>query len=349
MAKKQITFADKAKALKLKYTRAEWDPLERKDFLAEMEKLKNEQEEARAAQGIADHADSMDEQEQSGQPEEQENAMGGKLYPYGGYDNTDPSQVHPVDFSNLNANQFIQNKYTAPGTTNLVNASANNLNTLKDKYMLPTTSATPFAISAGASAIGDIASIINANKTMPRSVTLPRMSATKINLDPQRNALQRGYNTASNVMLRNSRDAGNPANAYANQIAGTSQLMDSFGNQMGQSYMNEANVNAQYQNNASQTNAEIGSREAITSAQLLQQRGQVQRQYINSLSQTIPMAMRDFNQQSNQTNTINMMGKDYGRYEKFNPNETWAQRWARLNNNSQGYVENRYGVKQNNG
>lgn len=349
MAKKVMTYADQAKKIKASYTRADFDPLERKDMLKELAELRDEQEQVRAAQGIADYANSKDKEETQGQPEETEQAMGGKLYPYGGYDNTDPSQVHPVDFSNLNANQFIQNKYTAPGTTNLVNASANNLNTLKDQYMLPTTSATPFAISAGASAIGDIASLYNANKTMPKSVTLPRMNATKINLDPQRNALQRGYNTASNTMLRNSRDVSNPSNAYANQIAGTSQLMDSFGNQMGQSYMSEANTNAQYQNSANQVNAEIGSREAITSAQLLQQRGQVQRQYINSLSQTLPMAMRDFNQQSNQTNTINMMGKDYGRYEKFNPNETWAQRWARLNNNSQGYVENRYGVKQNNG
>jgi hypothetical protein len=105
--------------------------------------------------------------------------------------------------------------------------------------------------------------------------------------------------------------------------------------------MNEANQNAQYGQQAGMYNAQTGAQEALQNAQLQQQNAQLQGQYINSLSQTIPMAMRDYRQQANDAATLSMMGKDYGVYDKINPNETFKQRLARLMNTGERQIVNR--------
>jgi hypothetical protein len=326
--KKQKSFADVAKDIKKRYTRADFDPIERRDMEKELRKLRDEQEEERSIMDISKHANNMDKVD------------GGDL-------NTGVGNIGGMNqrlFSMMP--QFGQykteiGKYNPIGGNKLVDASSNNLNTLSNKYGLPQTSMFPFAVSAGMSAIGDITGMRYMNKNMPSNVNLPRVNASTINLQPQREALQRGYNTASNTMLKNSRDVSSPGNAYANQIAGISGLTDSLGTQMGSSFMNEENTNAQIKNRASEANAEIGSREAIMNAQLKGNKAQVKGQYINSLANTIPLALRDYNQQASQTNWLNTQGKDYGVYEKVNPNETFAQYLARLNNNSKKYIKNR--------
>jgi hypothetical protein len=200
----------------------------------------------------------------------------------------------------------------------------------------------PTAISAASSVIGDIAGLRNTRKNMPSNVSLPRIAPSNVSLEPQRNALQRSYNTASNVALRNSRDVSSPANAYANQIAGISALTDSLGTQMGQSYMNEANTNAQMNQQTNIKNAEIGSQEALQNIQLQGNKVNTENQYINSLSQTIPSALRDYRQQVDQTNMINTMGLNYGVYQKYNPNMNSWQRFV------QGLQGNKYSVLNKN-
>lgn len=314
MKKKEKTFAERARDLKKLYPRSEWDPIERRDLEKSMRKLRDEQEETRAAMGIADHANTMDQNEQEGQ-EGQEFAIGGDL-------NTGVGNIGDM-------NQQLFNSMPDLGvnpSNNLVDASANNLQTLGTKFQSPETSLWPSAISAASSVIGDVAGLMNYNKNMPKSISLPRLAPTKINLQPQREALQRGYNTTSNTMLRNSRDVSSPGNAYANQIAGLSALTDSLGNQMGQSYMNEANTNAQLALQTGNRNTEIGSREVMTNLGLKENRINTQNQYINSLSQTIPMALRDYRQQANDTNMVDMSGKDFGLYSRYNPNMTFAEK-----------------------
>lgn len=303
--KKQKTYADVAKEIRAKYTRADWDKIERRDMMKELSALRDEQEEYRAIIGV----------DQVSQEENDINKHG-----YAG----DQYIEGTGNIGGMNQHLADMNSLKLPNS--LVNASQNNLNTLSQKFQMPQTSILPYAISAGASAIGDIVGLRNINKNMPKSVNLPRITPTTINLQPQREAIQRGYNTATNIALRNSRDISSPANAYANQMAGLSTLTDSYGTQMGQSYMNEASTNAQFANHASQTNAEIGTREALTNAQLKQNRVGAQNQYINSLSETIPMALRDYRQQSNETNMINTMGKEFGVYQKYNPNMTFMEK-----------------------
>jgi hypothetical protein len=314
MKKKQKTFADRAKEIKNKYSRAEWDAIERHDMMVELSKLRDEQEQVRAVMGIADGADQLD-------TEEKEFAIGG----YG---------VGNIGAMNQRLDPRMQNNMfptfgTSPDTNTLVNADKNALaalNTPSTKYEPLSASVWPSVVSAGASAIGDIAGLMYTKNHMPKSVSLPRVAPTRVNLQPQRETLGRENATVRNIMLRNSRDVSNPANAYANQVAGLSALTDSFGTQMGQSYMNESNMNAQLQQNTNIKNAEIGSQEALTNAQMQGNRANVNLGYINSLSQTIPLALKDYRQQVNEMNMVNNMGKDYAPYTQTNPNlNSWQK------------------------
>jgi hypothetical protein len=447
MAKKVKTFADRAKEIKKKYSRADWDKLERDDMIKELRALRDEQEEERSAMGIAEYANKADEEESypnggeitntpyvnrknfadqssvsnlslmvndygsdfkyyddilngkrknsTGYTEQEikelrdrkflifnlykeklseKPKLGNKRvdidaisYPFGGnFDflgNQAVDAIRATRFGDSQPNNPLQkssmptdNPYSgtqAPVNVNnaawtpmqdssLFNNATRSISSNRGpKFQLPQTSVLPTAISAGASILGDIIEMNYAKKHMPQSVNLPRMTAQNISLEPQRQALQRESNTARNVILRNSRNASSPSNIYANQIAGITGLTDSLGTQMGQSYMNEANQNAQYGQQAGMYNAQTGAQEALQNAQLQQQNAQLQGQYINSLSQTIPMAMRDYRQQANDAATLSMMGKDYGVYDKINPNETFKQRLARLMNTGERQIVNR--------
>jgi hypothetical protein len=250
--------------------------------------------------------------------------------PYGdGFDITNQGFIpQKASYDNINAGTrgMQSTGYTPPSK-----GALSGLNKPLDKmFQSAIDSFLPFAISGASSLIGDIAGLANINRNMPKNVSMPRMSAEKISLQPQREALQRSYNTASNNILRNSRDVSSPANAYANQIAGISGLTDSLGSQMGESWMNEANTNAQMRMRASEHNAQIGSREAMMNAELQGQRAQMRGQFINSMSQTVPMMFRDYRQQTNYTNMINNMGKDYGSYEPIDPNERPIDKFRRM-------------------
>jgi hypothetical protein len=320
MKKKQKTFADRAKEIKNKYTRAEWDPIERKDMMKELSILRDEQEQVRAAMGIADGADQMDKFDGLNDTQ----YLNKK-----GFDWTDPTQVHPANISNLNMpsiSQLYEGSKVIGNSKPLDNSKLIKSDVNNNNYQPLSASPWPSVVSAGASAIGDIAGLMYTKNHMPKSVSLPRVAPTQINLQPQREALGRENAIVRNTMLRNSRDVSNPANAYANQVAGLSALTDSFGTQMGQSYMNESNTNAQLQQNTNIKNAEIGSQEALTNAQMQGNRANVNLGYINSLSQTIPLALRDYRQQVNEMNMVNNMGKDYAPYTQNNPNlNSWQK------------------------
>ena len=316
MKKKQKTFAERAKAIKDKYTRAEWDATERKDMMKELKELRDEQESVREAMNIAEKSDEMDEVEK---------------YADGG-----PSKVLT---SNLRMPQY----------KDMLAASnfSKNTNPVGEQFRPIQTSATPYLVSAGLSAIGDIAGLINQKRNSPLPIQFPRIQAERINLEPQRQAIQREENTARNVILRNSRDVSNPANAYANQIAGISGLTDSVGTQLGQSYMTEANANAQNRQSVAEKNAEISMQEEMQNAKLWQDYNNTTSGYINSLSETIPKAMRDYRSDYSQNMMMNIMGKDYGLYE---PIPQFKNSWEKFMYNMRGpqyRVMNRQYANQN--
>jgi hypothetical protein len=267
--------------------------------------------------------------------DEQEEQEGQKEYATGGV--TAPTRASYNAISIPTLNNLAAKPYVAP-RTDVLAGSPKYIPMHNDHYENPSDSILPFGISAAASAIGDIAGLINTKRNMPATVSLPRMTSPQINLQPQREALQRSYNTANNIMLRNSRDVSSPANAYSNEIAGLTGLTDSLGTQMGQSYMGQETTNAQISQKNNEVNADLATKEALTNAQLRGQRVNTTNQYINSLSQTIPMALRDYRQQTNETNMNNLMGKDYGLYSNWNPN---MNSWQKFINNLTG---NKYSV-----
>lgn len=328
--KKQKTFADRAKEIKKRFPRAEWDKIERKDMMKELASLRDEQEEFKTAMGIAEGANQQDAEEQ-GEPMQQ--AHGGHFIPGnmgstyamgGGVKNYGDGDPLPFEYSNF-----------AKGAGDL-SKTASNL-----QFKQAGTSFLPFGVSGAVSVIGDVMAMRNYDKNMPKSLNLPRVTSQDISLQPQREMLGRNYNTSRNIAMRNSRDMSNPANAYANQMGAMSSLSDSYGSQMGQSYMNEANANAQMRTQTNIRNSELGAQEAQANMQLQAGRADMRGKYIQSLAQTVPSMFRDYRQQVNDTNTTNMMGKDYGQYEQDQPWETPLEKIRRQMFGGQKYILNR--------
>ena len=353
MKKNKKTFAQRAKEIQSKYSRAEFDPIERRDMMKELAALRDEQESVREAMNIADKSDEMDQMAKGGYFKydgKNKSQYLPNIYntnspalnfisdnPYG--NPIDLSQ--PKEFKNSfnsteynNTSKYAPYVYTIPVSDNSQIAADNVYNqklgfneSMKGAFRPLQTSFTPYAVSAAASMLGDLGSLASMYKTRPDTLNLPRVAPTKVNLQPERELAGRTYNTNRNIMLKNSRDVSSPAGAYANQIAGLSSLQDSYGNIMGQSYMNEANTNAQLQQQANMTNAQFAAEEAKTNLQLRKELSDVQSGMIGSISETIPKALRDYRSDYSQNMLMNIMGKDYGLYE---PVPQFRNSWERF-------------------
>ena len=309
MKKKQKTFAERAKEIKNKYSRAEFDSIERRDMMKELEALRDEQEEIREAMNIVDKADDMDK---AGDAVSQYIAKPTTTItmPSWYVNATNPSGVRPLNAMNTAPVDNIK----VPTVGKAIN-TPNSLITPNQKFRPLQTSATPYIVSAAASMLGDLGSLVSMYKTRPNTLNLPRVAPTKVNLQPEREAATRAYNTNKNVALRYSRDMSNPANAYANQMAGLSSLQGSYGDIIGQSYMNEANTNAQLQQQANMTNAQFAAEEAKANLQLKREMSDAQSATIGSISETIPKALRDYRSDYSQNMLMNIIGNNYGLYE----------------------------------
>lgn len=286
MKKKQSTFADRAKAIKKKYSRADFDEIERKDMLKELRALRDEQEQFRIDNGL-----DMEDQE-----EQQEFAPGG---PY-----TGPTKINPFSPVNINTTKLAPN-------ANAISPSGAS----PTQYRQIQSSALPFAVSALSSGIGNIAGMISARDQGMSKVSLPKMAAEQINLEPERVNMQRNYANALNIGLANSRNVGNPANAYANQISMITGLTDSLGSGQSQSYMNETNTNAQFRQQANQANQQTKVQEILENNRLAKQYTDTIAGYRDALSGVIPQALSDYRAQKSQDTWMSSMGKDYGLYE----------------------------------
>jgi hypothetical protein len=211
-------------------------------------------------------------------------------------------------------------------------------------YQPMSASIVPSAIAAGASALGDIGSLIAAKQNLKRNrVQFPSVVPTYLNLSRQREALQRSAGNATNIALTNSRNASNPSNAYANQVAGVTEVNRNLGENMSQSYLNEDVQNAGVSNQTSQTNANIKMQEATQNARSREMYGQQRLGLYNSLGETIPRAMADYRAQYNQASMMNTMGKDYGLYQYVPGQENSWQKFVRSMTGGTTKVLPRYG------
>ena len=332
MKKKIISYADQVRNIKKRFPRATWDSIERKDMLDELSKLKDHQEEFRQANGMSD-----DQQQQ--QPEQQEQpqmqhgggwdswedtskhsmALGGK-YLYPNFMNRDPWHMRNYAEGGGNPDDYL-NPADEANVSNVVGNSYDNTGTTKGgSYQPLSASIVPSAIAAGASALGDIGSLIAAKQNLKRNrVSFPSVVPTYINLAYQREAIQRAGANTTNIALANSRNASNPSNAYANQVGAVTEVGRNVGEGLAKSYLDESVQNAGISNQTSQTNAQLKMYEAMQNARAREMYGQQRMALINSLGETVPRAMADYRAQANAVNTINNMGKDYG-VAQFIPN-----------------------------
>ncbi len=286
------TFAARARALKKKYKRAEYDELEKKELIEELRKLRDEQESFRADNGI---------DVGEGQSEEVEQ--------YDGITNV--SSFLPATAPRLNMDL---SKVGLAGATS-------------PEYGPITSSILPSLISTGSSLLGNILGANKANKLADtEQINIPRIAPEQISLEPQREAMRRDASTATNIALRNARDVSSPGAAYANQVAGVGSIYDSLGTGLGQSYMTEQNTNAQMRQSANQSNLESDLRGSMFNAQLRSRYLDEASAYRDAAFQAIPEGLRDYRAQRSQDQWMSTMGKDYGLYQKTNPNATFKEK-----------------------
>jgi hypothetical protein len=327
MKKNKETFASRARRIKSKYSRADFDKIERTDMINELKTLKEEQEEFRMENG-------MDDDEQG---EAQEQANGGRIFNYstsqwlkprGGYTNytnggvPDLSKTNLEQLIGLNSMPQIDQLPLMAGLDKIkpnlapsiiAPKLAGNANAQVKQWNGIQTSPTASAISTGVSLLGNIAgAVANNKKNRPGDTRLPRMSPTTANMEPQREALRRDYHNALNIALNRSRSASNESNAYANQIGAITGLTDSMGSKMNESALSEAQMNAGYQNQASQANLQIGAQEVMANKQQDQYYDSLQTAYRDAAFDAIPKGLQDYRAQYSQDLWMNTMGKEYG-------------------------------------
>jgi hypothetical protein len=100
------------------------------------------------------------------------------------------------------------------------------------------------------------------------NTSFERVNPDLVNYDPQRQGIRQQGATARGSLNQNVRqNATSSGQALSNMVAGNVGIMDSMNNALGQSYMNEANTNAQIQNQANLSNANISMQETIANEQ----------------------------------------------------------------------------------
>jgi len=127
MANKEFTFADQAKKIQKKYPRRKTDPIEKRDYMQEMENLAAEQEEARNSMGLNENENT----------EQQEFALGGPDNPTGNIDINSLLNYNPLAGFQYNMNDRsmgllpsdlakMSSEYNTP-TTNLSTQTPTNI------------------------------------------------------------------------------------------------------------------------------------------------------------------------------------------------------------------------------
>ena len=294
------TFAERARALKKKYKRADYDEIEKQELISELRKLRDEQEKFRIDNGLGEENNSDIEK----------------------YDGITGSSFLPAKSPSLGMDLSKQG-LVGSDKPQLVGSD-------KPQYDELSSSILPTAISTGFNLVGNLIGAASARKRANAvNIDLPRVAPEQVSLASEREALKRSYNTASNVAQRNARDISSPAAAYANQVGAISTLTDSLGTGLSDSFMRESNQNLMLRQQANTTNAELGAREALAEAELKNRYLDKRDEYRDAAFSSIPMGLRDYREQRANDMLLSTLGKDYGLFQETNPNETFMQKLKR--------------------
>ena len=292
---KPKTFAERAKVLIRKYSKANFDKRESDELEAELAKLSEEQEAFKQANGLGEY-----EQESS------------NMFPNGGLMDTYNPNGTPIQTNqnlmgvwNYNPSEVpIQNNqaYTPVVTQsqNISPASNFNNDVLQGELSPYKTSITPSIISGAASALGNLYLARQAGKQYSPT-NLPRVNPETIDLSRSREAIkEQGSLARSSAQRSISQGAGSRGQYLAGISAASTGINRNLSDAIGSTYEKEALTNAQARQMASSQNAQLAAQEAGMNQLDKQLSNAEKNAYLAAAIGTIPQTMRDINMTKSQ-------------------------------------------------
>lgn len=321
------TFADRARKLQQKYSKAAWDKLEADELEAEMEKLQAEQEAVREMLGLNQQEQPM-----------QEFGNGGKLMMAGDevtqfipptepllYRTNNNSLTDKVAYADwTGVNKMYNNptvpldtKTLAPMTTlndEQISSLQSQINpTVSDKqsFLNKNKQYLPYAIS-GASNIASnllLAAMAKKNQTKINPVLV---TPTQINMEPQAEQMRKDASVSKNIGMKQARDLGLNAGAtLANMGAIGSGVDRQLGSNLTNLYGQQEQYNVGANNQFALQNQDVANRANMVNAQFEQQANQDRLGYIGGALGTIPGVMKDIRADKADKEMRSIMGSYY--------------------------------------
>jgi hypothetical protein len=313
--KKKKTFADESKKINNKYKNVENDKIGEDSRNLELEELKIQQEELK---------EMMNPKQAQSQPQDMGlAAYGGNLQQYhnGGtfghtHDGIDPAsekynkavnnalaglepQVNnspqnisfdePLDAMYGNIDLKLMEENYVKGTTPQEMESANRSQSLS-QGQLPQDKINPAGYFA--SNIGNMNDLIQSSQPT-KDNDFGRMNPNLVNYDAQRKELENQAGVSRAISRENARNSGGAGSAMTNQVISNALVNSNLGSGLSQSYMGEANANAQIRNQAEQVNTNIGMQEEIANQQDQAMGDSVKSKALHSMGQNTQGYVRD--------------------------------------------------------
>jgi len=322
--KKKKTFADESKKINNKYKNSENDKIAEDSRKMELEALKGEQE------SLKQMMDSNQSQDQLACGGTMKHAYGGGLDPlteqyYGAINQSlarlQPPANRPID--NISINEPLPNIYDDIDLSLTPEAKYNQVNTDNTftPNQLPQDSINPAGYLA--SNIGNVSDLIQS--AQPNAANdFGRMNPNLVNLDAQRKELEKQAGVSRAISRENARNAGGAGAAMTNQVIANALVNSNLGSGLSQSYMTEANTNAQIKNQAEQVNTQIGMQEEIANQQDKAMSDSVRSKALHSIGENTDVHLKDITS-AEVGNLNNKMWFDLvsqGKYSKYLPNES---------------------------
>jgi hypothetical protein len=313
--KKKLTFADASKKINNKYKNSENDKIAEDTRKMELEALKGEQETLKATMGANDVGQGVA-------------AYGGNLPEYNNGGGLDPIRpryeedftLGNTPFAPINTNEGLTglgivddfnamnpiNKATGPVTESgifptLPDGVSLNIpekrilkteegEELKKGTELPQDKINPAGYLA--SNIGNLNDLIEAGQATDAN-DFGRMNPNLVDYSAQRKELEKQAGVSRAISRENARNAGGAGAAMTNQVIANALIGSNLGSGLSESYMTEANTNAQIKNQAEQVNHQTRIQEKLADQQDLAKRKSTISQAMHSIGMNTQGYMRD--------------------------------------------------------
>ena len=143
-----------------------------------------------------------------------------------------------------------------------------------------------------ASNIGNMNDLIQSSQPT-KDNDFGRMNPNLVNYDAQRKELENQAGVSRAISRENARNSGGAGSAMTNQVISNALVNSNLGSGLSQSYMGEANANAQIRNQAEQVNTNIGMQEEIANQQDQAMGDSVKSKALHSIGQNTQGYVRD--------------------------------------------------------